>query len=129
VAVANLPRRAGELESFIAGSIRDLTARADPAGPPFVIYHDAVNDETDGRVEVCLPTGEAVEGGGELPAGPVAYAVAEGSQTNYPEILGAYDAVADWVKRHGHELAGPPREIRHRHDGEASRMEIAWPIR
>lgn len=26
-------------------------------------------------------------------------------------MLAAYDAVADWAKARGHELAGPPREL------------------
>jgi effector-binding domain-containing protein len=49
----------------------------------------------------------------------------------FPEIIGAYDAVAEWAQREGRELAGPPREI-YRFDpqkGETPEMEIAWPIR
>jgi effector-binding domain-containing protein len=39
--------------------------------------------------------------------------------------------VASWVKEHGRQLAGSPREIYHsdRHKGEQDRFEIAWPIR
>lgn len=119
----------GELEPFIAAALDELTAAVDPAGPSFVLYHDAVNDETDGRVEVCVPTAEPRGDGGTLPAGPVASTFVEGSQAEYPEILSAYDAVADWAKSHGHELAGPPSEIYLSAPGDPIRWEIAWPIR
>jgi len=81
-----------------------------------------VNEEADGPVEVCLPVAEAAK---KLPAGEVVYTVAAGDQTDFPEILGAYDAVAGWAKANGRELTGPPREIYL----DESRMEIAWPIR
>jgi len=120
----------GELGPFITRSIDELMGTLEPAGPPFVLYHDAVNDETDGRVEVCVPTAAAEDGqGGELPAGPVAYTPVGPDQAKYPEILTAYDAVAVWAKRHGHELAGPPREIYLSGPGEPEQWEIAWPIR
>ena len=119
------------LEGFITESIQELSARTTPAGPPFAVFHDPVNDEAEGRIEVGVPTADAQPGGDELPAGLVASTVVEGTQTDYPEILGAYDAVADWVKHHGHELTGPPREIYLASvaGGEQAKMEIAWPIR
>jgi DNA-binding transcriptional MerR regulator len=120
-----------ELEPFISSTIGELWHSHEPADHAFTLYHGEVNEDSDGPVEVCVPTKEPVEGGGELPAGPVAYTVARGEQTRFPEIIGAYDAVALWVQRHGHELAGPPREI-YRSDpakGEEAVMEIAWPIR
>jgi hypothetical protein len=75
---------------------------------------------------VCLPT---ASGNNRLPAGEVAYTVATGDQCEFPEILGAHEAVARWAKEHGRELDGPPREINDFDDGEPPRMEIAWPIR
>ena len=119
----------GDLGPFITSSIDQLTAAVEPAGPPFVIYHDAVNDETDGRVEVCVPTAERPADGSSLPAGPVAFTVVEGERATYPEILSAYDAVADWAKRHGHELIFPPREVCLSGPGEPERLEIAWATR
>lgn len=117
------------LEPFIRGTLDELTAAADPAGPPFVLYHEAVNDEADGRGEVCVPTVEASGDGGRLAAGPVADTAVEGDRAVYPEILAAYDAVADWAKGHGHELTDPPREIYLSAPSEPIRWEIAWPIR
>lgn len=121
----------GELASFITQSIGTLTTAYAIAGPPFTIFHEAINDESDGRIEVCLPTASLHEGGGTLPAGPIASTVAVGAQTDYPHILAAYGAVAIWMEEHGHEMAGSPREIYLTDPAkdETTRMEIAWPIR
>lgn len=122
----------GDLDRFIGESVRELSARVEPAGPPFTVFHEPVNDEADGRVEVGVPTSAPpVEGGGVLPPGPVAFTRVEGERADYPEILAAYDAVARWAKEHGHELTGPPREISlfDPAKGEPMRFEIAWPIR
>lgn len=117
-----------ELEPFIVRTIDELSSEHEVANDPFTLYHGEVNEDADGPVEVCVPTRQPVEGGAELPAGPVAYTVARGDQTRFPEIIGAYEAVALWVKRHGHALAGSPREI-YRREAEEPLMEIAWPIR
>jgi DNA-binding transcriptional MerR regulator len=119
--------RVAELEPFIVGTITELSQAHEAAGPAFTIYHGEVNEEADGPVEVCVPVA-----GGEkrLPAAEVAYAVAVGGQCEFPEIIGAYDAVAGWAKQRGRELDGPPREIYLSDPShEEPRMEIAWPIR
>jgi DNA-binding transcriptional MerR regulator len=118
--------RVPELMPFIVQTVMELRKKHDAAGPDFVLYHGAVNEEENGPVEVCLPT---VAGDKQLPAGEVAYTVATGAQCEFPEILGAYDAVARWAKEHGRELSGPPREINDFGPDEPPRMEIAWPIR
>jgi effector-binding domain-containing protein len=74
---------------------------------------------------VALPT---ADGDRELPATEVAFTIAEGEDTKFPAIIGAYDAVASWAKEHGRELDGPPLEINHT-DGGVFRIEVAWPIR
>jgi DNA-binding transcriptional MerR regulator len=115
-----------ELSSHIVETVKELKTLHEATGPDFVVYHGEVNDEADGPVEVALPT----EGGEhELAATEVAYTVAEGDDTKFPAILGAYDAVAGWAKRNGRELAGPPIEINHCEEGRPFRIEIAWPIR
>lgn len=119
--------RVAELEPFIVETIRELSEANEPAGPAFTLYHGEVNDKDDGPVEVCLPVA-----GGEkrLPAAEVAYTVAVGRQCEFPEIIGAYDAVAGWAKLRGRELDGSPREIYLSDPSrEEPRMEIAWPIR
>jgi DNA-binding transcriptional MerR regulator len=120
--------RVAELEPFIVSTIGELWERHAPTDHAFTLYHGEVNEQDDGPVEVCVPT---ADGDKRLPAGEVAYTVAVGEQCRFPEIIGAYDAVADWAQRHGRELAGPPREIYRSdpHKGETPRMEIAWPLR
>jgi effector-binding domain-containing protein len=87
-------------------------AANEPVGPPFAIFHGQVSDTDDGPVELGVPTA-----GGEL-----AYAVASGPACAFPEILGAYDAVAGWAKANGRDLVGSPREIYLERDV----WEIAW---
>lgn len=122
----------GELNGFISASIRLLVAEHEAAGPPFTLFHGPLNADTDGPVEVCLPVAPGGPGPArELPAGAVAYAMVEGQETKAPVIMEAFDAVAVWAKRQGHELDGAPREIYHTDvDGpESQRWEIAWPVR
>lgn len=115
-----------ELMHFIVRTVLELREQHEPTGRDFVLYHGAVSEKEDGPVEVCLPT---AAGDKRLPAGEVAYTVATGDQCQFPEILGAYEAVARWANEHGRQLDGPPREINDFDDGEPPRMEIAWPIR
>ncbi len=120
--------RVAQLEPFIVSTISELMNGPAATDHAFTLFHGEVNEEADGPVEVCVPT---ASGDKHLAAGEVAFTVATGAQCNFPEIIGAYDAVACWAKEHGRELAGPPRQI-YRFDpgrGEEPRMEIAWPIR
>jgi DNA-binding transcriptional MerR regulator len=120
--------RVPELERFITTTIDELWRTHEPTDHAFSIYHGEVTEDDDGPVEVGVPT---ADGDRTLPAAEVAFTVARGRQCQFPEIIGAYDAVAQWVTANGRELAGSPREI-YRFDpsaGEEPRMEIAWPIR
>jgi DNA-binding transcriptional MerR regulator len=114
--------RVDSLPPFIRGTIHELMEQHRPEGPPFAIFHGQVNETDDGPVEVGVPTSD---GDKHLPAGEVAYAIASGPACAFPEIIGAYDAVAGWAKANGRDLIGPPREIYL----EMDRWEIAWPIR
>jgi DNA-binding transcriptional MerR regulator/effector-binding domain-containing protein len=86
------------------------------AGPMFVVYHGEVSEDSDGPVEVCVPVGPANE---EATAAPTrhepahreAYVRITKAQVEYPQILSAYDAVAEWIGSHGHNVAGSPREV------------------
>jgi DNA-binding transcriptional MerR regulator len=120
--------RVPELEAFITGTIGELWEAHQPSDHAFTLYHGEVNEDDDGPVEVCVPT---ADGERTLPAVDVAFTEAHGQQCRFPEIIGAYDAIAQWAAANGRELAGSPREI-YRFDpdkGEEPRMEIAWPIR
>jgi effector-binding domain-containing protein len=83
-----------------------------PTGPPLIVYHDVIDEETEGDIEICipvsgtLPAGEEVYGR-ELEAGPMATTVHHGP---YDQIAPAYQIVTSWISEHGHEMAGPPRE-------------------
>lgn len=119
VQVQHLPRH-------ISDTADALRAAHPASGPDFVVYHGEVNEDADGPVEVALPT---ADGDHELPETEVAYTIAKGEDTEFPAIIGAYDAVAAWAKEHGRELDGPPLEINHCVEGDPFRIEIAWPIR
>jgi DNA-binding transcriptional MerR regulator len=119
-----------EVEEFVIGSLRELAQAHEPAGHPFTLYHGLApgyESEEGGisPVEACLP---ARDGDLTLPASEVAYTIARGAQCRYPQIVGAYDAVWEWAREHGRELAGPPREIYRFSAGEERVFEIAWPI-
>ncbi len=114
-----------ELETFICNTFEELGYENAPA-PPFVLYHGMVNHEEDGPVEVCVPS---ADGDDRLPGGDVAHTQISGPQCEFPEILGAYEAVYRWAKDHGREPDGPPREIYFNRIGEPLQMEIALPLR
>jgi DNA-binding transcriptional MerR regulator len=116
--------RIPELEEFIPATFRELGWSGD--GSPFVLYHGPVNTEEDGPIEVCVPK---IGGDKLLPAGEVAFTEISGSQCDFPEVLGAYEAVYRWAKDHGREPDGPPREIYLSGPAEELQMEIALPLR
>ena len=83
------------------------------SGPPLTVYHDMIDAETEGDIELCVPVDRAVSGdaevyGRELEGGTMATTVHRGP---YEEIASAYHTVTSWISEHGHEIAGPPREI------------------
>jgi DNA-binding transcriptional MerR regulator len=114
-----------ELEPFIVDTFREL-GRDAAEDPGFVLYHGPVNAEEDGPVEVCVPT---ADGDRRLPAGEVAFTEISGEQCQFPEILGAYEAVYRWVKETGREACGPAREIYLAGPGADERLRIAVPLR
>jgi DNA-binding transcriptional MerR regulator len=114
-----------DLDQFLNDSLADL---GEPKGGthPFTLFHGPVNHEEDGPVEVCVPK---AEGDKRLPRGEVASTGIRGDQCNFPEILGAYEAVYRWAKEHGREPSGPAREIYLNGPDEELQMEIAVPLR
>ena len=84
-----------------------------PMGPPFLVMNDALDEVTEGDVELCVPIAEPFEGSGEVTGHDVegvtaATAVHRGP---YAEIGPAYHTLTGWVQEHGHEIAGPSREV------------------
>lgn len=84
----------------------------EPSGPPLIIYHELIDAETDGDVEICVPVNGHVSGdskvyGRELEGGTMATTVHRGP---YQKITPAYVALKTWISEQGHEMTGPPRE-------------------
>lgn len=123
----------GQALGLIMGYAGRVNAR--PVGPPLSIYHGPEFDEDNMDIEICLPvdrrlTGDGPVSGRELPGCTVAYTMHAG---HYDEIGPAYQALMGWIKDHGHEAAGPPRETYlvgpgQTEDPAAYRTEVAWPI-
>jgi DNA-binding transcriptional MerR regulator len=112
--------RVPELGAWLPAAIGRLVDSAQGHGgvaaPVFVIYHGEVNEDSDGPVEVCVPIDRAQEGANETakrvePAHHEAYTRITKAQVEYPQILSAYDAVAQWIGTEGRTVTGSPREV------------------
>ena len=102
-----------------------------PIGAPFGIYHSAISEQEDGPIETCVSVTGRVEGKGNIEAkqlegGKAACVVITGDQCHYPELLGAYDAAADWIQKNGFETTQPPREVWYTGPGPDAKWEIIW---
>lgn len=99
------------------------------AAPPFVVFHDVIDEDTEGEVEICLPVATGTRGAVVLPG---ATTVATVHQGPYENIAPAYHALALWMGRHGHVPAAPPREIYLNDpttvEPAAIRTRVEWPI-
>jgi effector-binding domain-containing protein len=135
-----------DLGSFINGALMELfkvagEQGARPSGPVYGIYHLADVKESDLKeaevdLEIGMPVAEPIEPSGRvasstIPGGLVAVTVHAGP---YEDVAPAYRALGEWVQEHGHETAGPPREVYivgpdQVKDPGALRTEIVWPIR
>lgn len=127
------------LSDWIGEGFGRLMAAADSAGgvtgAAFVVYHGEVNEDSDGPVELCVPIG--------APPGPGLAARTESahreafvriakSQVEFPQILGAYEQVEQWIRDNGHTSVAPPREI-YFNDFMAAGpddlvCDVAWPM-
>ena len=112
--------RVPELEGWLMTAMARLDDSANRyggmAGPEFVVFHGEVNEDSDGPVEVCAPIDLSREGATDQPmrrepAHREAYVRLTKAQTDFPQILSAYDAVEQWITAHGRIVAGSPREI------------------
>jgi effector-binding domain-containing protein len=104
---ADIPNFMGRTFGALFGHLEELGIA--PAGPPLAIYHE-FGTEID--VELCVPVGAIVAGGGvlesrELPPATVVRTLHIGP---YTELGGAYDAITDWIAMHETDAAGPVRE-------------------
>ncbi len=133
--------RLAELGSEAGRAMGELFAHAGragaaPVGPPFALYHGPPGDDEVVDVEFCVPVSRPMSGAGrisgrELAGGPGAYTLHCG---RYDAVGLAYAALQRWIQEHGHERAGPPREIylvgpQQVRDPADLRTEVQWPIR
>jgi DNA-binding transcriptional MerR regulator len=111
---------AAKLSPWIQATMTRLLALAEDcggvAGPAMVVYYGEVNEDSDGPAEACVPIDPAapVPPGAPVriePAHREAYARLSKAHVEYPQMLSAYDAVAQWVTIQGHTIASAPREI------------------
>jgi effector-binding domain-containing protein len=130
-----------EIGPFVAAALGEVFRIAGEqgtrfAGPAYVQYHSAEATEANIDLEVGIPVAEPIE-----PAGRVGVATIAGGLVaatvhcgRYEEIGPAYRALGEWLQEHGHETAGPPREVyivgpEQVAEPGALRTEILWPIR
>jgi effector-binding domain-containing protein len=126
------------ISHFIGRSFDELFGHlrllgVEPAGPPFVAYHEFGPHEID--AEVCVPVGGSVEASGRvrtrlLPAMTVARTLHVGP---YEQLGEAYRAIGDWAERRHLEGTGPLRERYLNGPGQVAspaeyRTEIELPI-
>lgn len=125
-----------DLESGFQSLMQYMGPRGiEPSGAPLVVYHDVIDEDTAGDIEICLPVSEPVDGedevyGTTLAGTTVATTVHRGP---YHEIGPAYHTLTGWISEHGHDMAGPPRELYLNDPQEVPPEEILteidWPIR
>ncbi|WP_449060398.1 MerR family transcriptional regulator [Planomonospora algeriensis] len=106
-----------------------------PAGAPFLVFHDVIDADNDGEIDVCIPIASPVAAPSSVQVGRTDEVTAAVTvhQGRYDEVARAYHALTSWIARHGHEIAGPPRET-YLNDpavtAEADLLtQVAWPIR
>ncbi|MFJ8083582.1 MerR family transcriptional regulator [Streptomyces sp. NPDC096205] len=142
---------ADELPTWIPASLGRLEEAAagcgGAAGAPYVVYHAEVSTESDGPVEACVPVADeaaarawAADRGRARqvrlrvePARRLAYTRITKAQVAQPQILAAFEAVEEWMKREGLAYDGPCREV-YFADWDAAGPEdpvcdVAFPVR
>ncbi|MFI9152874.1 MerR family transcriptional regulator [Streptomyces sp. NPDC053367] len=135
-----IPAALGRLEEAAAGC-------GGVAGPPYVVYHAEVSAESDGPVEACVPVvdeaaarawaaarGRTRQASVRVePARRLAYTRITKAQVVYPQIVAAFEAVEEWMRREGLAYDGPCREV-YFADWDAAGPEdpvcdVAFPVR
>jgi DNA-binding transcriptional MerR regulator len=134
VTIVNLPGMLSDVSSRLIGQALELGGLT---GHLYVIYHGVLDEDHTGPVEVCVPIHPAQDVPEGIPsrfepAHCEAYAVLRKAQFEYPHILAAYDAVAQWSTEHTGGLAGRPREVYYpgfpAADADEEAAEIAYPV-
>lgn len=125
-----------DVQSGFAAIVQAASSAGVPiAGMPFLVMFDVIDEGSEGDIEIGFPVAKPFPGAGEVegredPPTTVASTVHRGP---YDEVGPAYQAIQDWIHEHGHEIAGPPRELYLNDPREAGEdetlTEIRFPIR
>ncbi|MEU7019608.1 MerR family transcriptional regulator [Streptomyces sp. NPDC046203] len=86
------------------------------SGPVFAVFEGVVSEDSDGPVEVCAPTWNAVEPAGPIgvrvePAHREAFTARTKAQMSYAGATAAHDAVGAWLTDHGYARSASNREV------------------
>ncbi|QSB12977.1 MerR family transcriptional regulator [Natronosporangium hydrolyticum] len=116
-----------ELEKFIMRSFTTIfdhlialglrTNGTTPEEPTYTIFHGPVTPDQSSLVEVCVPFVGSVEPAADIairlePEHHEAFTPLTNREAQFPQILHAYDAVAQWVHANGEPIATMPcREV------------------
>lgn len=106
--LADIGRAVGE--AFGGAMATVAGAGAFPVGIPFVVYHDIIDEQTEGEIEACIPVALGAAEGVAVDV-PAAEVVATLHHGPYTEIGPAYEALTAWLAEQERESVGPPREV------------------
>lgn len=105
-------------------------------GPIGAIFPDPVHREEAVNLTVFLPVTGRFAPNGRIIADTIGGGLAATIMHLGPYTLlhRSYEQLVSWMQRHGHEMAGPPREIYWRgptetEDPNSYETEVIWPVR
>ncbi len=83
-----------------------------PAGTPLIVFHDVIDVDQAGEIELAVPISTSLPEDStlterHLEGGPVAKAIHQGP---YEAIAPIYQGLSTWIAEQGYTLTGPPRE-------------------
>jgi DNA-binding transcriptional MerR regulator len=134
--------RASDLPRHIGSEAGRLAQYAEQHGATWAtqltMYHGEVDNEgKDGPVEVCLVVDRDLPADGDItcrviPEVTVARCVATFREAEFPTVLGAYDAIIEWARDRGSDIAGSPWEECLAHPEAIGPnddfLAVTWPI-
>jgi effector-binding domain-containing protein len=122
VAIQELPATLGPAFGAVIAWLGQ--AGQQPAGPPFVAYHNMDMQALD--IEAGFPVFASMDGqdnvqSSEIPAGTYASCLHIGP---YDEVKAAYEAIGAYAARNGYQLAGPGYEFYFNDPGNTPPQEL-----
>jgi DNA-binding transcriptional MerR regulator len=106
------------------------------AGPIGAIFPDLVHNDDAVHMTVFMPTSDSPVSKGRIVASRVDGGLAATIVHLGPYTLldRSYEQLVSWMQHHGHEIAGPPRELywlgpTETDDPNSYETEVIWPVR